>query len=279
MSNKSGSLYIVATPIGNLQDLSPRAVATLQQASLILAEDTRHSRTLMQAYSISTPLKSCHEHNEEQQIEAVIARISSGEDLALISDAGTPLICDPGYRLVAEASRAGIKVIPIPGPSACITALSASGLPSDRFFFQGYLPSKSVARRKTLQAIAGETATVIFYEVPHRIQASLADAIATLGDDRPATLVRELTKKFEEIHSGSLQSCQAWLNEKAERSKGEFVFLIGGVAAVEPEMIEAERILKILMQDLPKRQAADLTAQITGAKKNVLYQRALDLDQ
>lgn len=279
MSNESGKLYVVATPIGNLQDMSPRAVETLSSVDLILAEDTRHSQTLLQACAIRTPLKSCHDHNEQRIADEIIEKLKAGLDIALISDAGTPLISDPGFRLVSLAHEQGLHVVPIPGPSACITALSAAGLPTDEFLFCGFIPSKQKARLDFFQRYLQQSATMIFYEVPHRIQASLEDAVQCFGGDREAAIFREISKRYEENCRTDLQTCLNWLRQKPERSKGEFVLLIGGSPAEQIENQDVIRILKILLSELPKNRAADLCAKITGKKKNECYQLALELDK
>ncbi|MCG8324660.1 MAG: 16S rRNA (cytidine(1402)-2'-O)-methyltransferase [Thiotrichales bacterium] len=279
MSIKSGTLYVVATPIGNLQDLSPRAVETLAGADLILAEDTRHSGKLLQQFSIDVPVRSCHEHNEADIVPDIVAQLKAGSSVALISDAGLPLISDPGYRLVTAVHENQLTVTPIPGPSACVTALAAAGLPSDRFLFYGYLPARKPARIKALESLADIPATLIFYEAPHRIRASLQDAIAVFGAGRAATVARELTKIYEEIRRSDLAGCLDWLDAAAERSKGEFVLLIAGCAEATPDRQAALRILGILLQELPRRKAAEITARITGLGKNELYQLSLEMEK
>lgn len=270
---------MVATPIGNLQDFSPRARDVLSTVDLILAEDTRHSQTLLRQFSINTPLKSCHEHNEDRRIGEMLEFLGQGHDIAFISDAGTPLISDPGYRLVAAAHDHAIRVIPIPGPSACISALSVSGLPTDRFRFIGYLPAKQGARLKALEDLAREQDTLIFYEAPHRIRATLNDAIAVFGASRLAMMAREMTKLYEETHRSGLADCLAWVDADAGRGKGEYVLIVQGAQAADADSEAALRILKILLAELPKNKAAELTARITGMKKNELYRLALDLDE
>lgn len=270
---------MVATPLGNLQDLSPRARDILDSVDLILAEDTRHSRKLLRLFSIDTPLQSCHEHNEEKLLTDILGKLQGGSDIALISDAGTPLICDPGYRLVAAAHKQAIQVVPVPGPSACISALSVSGLSTDRFTFCGYLPARQMARIKVLDGFREQGATLIFYEAPHRIHATLQDAIGCFGGDRPATLAREMTKLYEEIHRSDLDGCLDWLDQKPERCRGEFVLLIAGCEQADVDDVEALRILNILLADLPRNKAAELTAKITGKKKNDLYKMSLDPDK
>ncbi len=270
---------MVATPIGNLQDISHRAREILASVDLILSEDTRHSQKLLQHFSITTPLKSCHEHNEAQVVAEALKMLEGGAAIALISDAGTPLISDPGYRLVAAVHDHGLRVSPVPGPSACISALSASGLPTDRFLFRGYLPAKAVARQKALAELAQQPATLVFYEAPHRIEACLEDAAACFGSDRPAALAREISKLHEEVYRSDLGGCLAWLREKPERIRGEYVLLVAGAAAVAAEAGTALRVLNILREDLPRNQAAALTAKITGLNKNELYRLSLDQDK
>lgn len=272
-----GTLYIVATPIGNLGDMTARAVVVLQQVALIAAEDTRHSGPLLQHFGITTPCIACHDHNEREIAAGLVARIVAGESIALISDAGTPLISDPGYHLVRTAREAGVAVVPIPGASALIAALSASGLPSDRFSFEGFLPAKSSARRQRLQALVAESGTLIFYESTHRIEESLADMVGVFGADRYAVIAREITKRFETIHGDTLENLVAWVAADPNQCKGEFVVMVHGAAAVETRVVDAdtERVLRILLEELPVKQAAALAAKITGAKKNALYQFAL----
>ena len=280
MSIEAGVLYIVATPIGNLGDISARAIEVLQRVDRIAAEDTRHSAALLRHFGIDTPMFALHEHNERQKVEQVLGMLQQGESLALISDAGTPLISDPGYFLVREAHRSGIRVVPVPGPSALIAALSASGLATDRFCFEGFLPAKSGARRKALVALADEPRTLAFYETPHRIEESLADMAAILGSARPATLARELTKTFETIRHATLDELAAWVVADANQRKGEFVVLVEGAHKAvggEGPAPEACRIAEILMQELPLKQAAALAASISGEKKNALYKYLLEL--
>lgn len=278
-SEKAGVLYVVATPIGNRADISRRALEVLGKVAQVLAEDTRHSGALLRSLSITTPLLSLHEHNEQAQIDGVLARLREGHDLALISDAGTPLISDPGYRVVRAARQAGIAVVPVPGPSALITALSVAGLPTDRFVFEGFLPAKSAARRAQLQALAAEPRTLIFYEASHRIQECLADLAEIFGGQREAVIARELTKAFEQVQGGTLAELNAWLTADANRQRGEFVVLIAGAPPAEESEIgaAARRVLEILLRDLPVKQAAALAAEITGARRNALYQLALEL--
>lgn len=272
-----GTLYVVATPIGNLADMVPRAAETLQQVDLIAAEDTRHSKRLLEHFHISTPMVAYHDHNEAQSLPALLQRLEKGESIALISDAGTPLISDPGYRLVRAAREAGFRVCPIPGASALIAALSVAGLPSDRFVFEGFLPPKSGARRKHLEALAAEERTLIFYEAPHRIPATLADVVHCLGADREVVIARELTKTFETILAGNAEDVAKRVEEDPNQQRGEIVLLIRGAEPSGGELdAEARRIMSILAKDLPLKQAASLAAEISGAKKNALYQWAVE---
>lgn len=280
MSIEAGVLYIVATPIGNLGDLSPRAAEVLSKVDHIAAEDTRHSAGLLRHFSITTPLFALHEHNEREKSAALIKRLSGGESIALISDAGTPLISDPGYILVRDAQRAGLRVVPIPGPSALITALSASGLPTDRFCFEGFLPAKSGPRRKQLELLRDESRTLMFYESPHRILDCLADMSIVFGEEREAVLARELTKTFETIRHASLGELQEWVAGDANQQKGEFVLLLHGAASAEQDdEREGRRVAEVLAEELPLKQAAALAARISGARKNALYQHLLQKKQ
>lgn len=274
-----GTLYVVATPIGNLGDMTPRAIEVLQQVDVIAAEDTRHSAPLLRHFGISTHCIACHEHNERQIAAELVGRLQRGEAVALISDAGTPLVSDPGFHLVRSAREAGVTVVPVPGASAMVAALSASGLPSDRFVFEGFLPAKSSARRQHLQTLADESRTLIFYESTHRIEESLADMAGVFGGERYAVVARELTKRFETIRGDTLQNLIAWIAADANQVKGEFVVMVHGAAERETGEIDAEseRVLKLLLEELPVKQAAALAAKITGAKKNALYQFALEL--
>lgn len=256
--------------------MSPRAVEVLQQVDRIAAEDTRHSAGLLRQFAISTPMLSLHEHNEREKTRLLLERLQAGESLALIADAGTPLISDPGYVLVREAHAAGIPVVPVPGPSAVIAALCASGLPTDRFCFEGFLPAKSGARRKRLEALLEEPRTMAFYESPHRIRDCLADMQAIFGGEREAVLARELTKTFETIRHDTLAGLYAWVESDPNQRKGEFVLLLrGSDVAGEPKSGEAQRIAQLLAAELPVKQAAALAAKITGEKKNALYQYLL----
>ena len=278
MAGTAGVLYVVATPIGNLQDITARALDTLGRVALVAAEDTRHSRKLLAHYGIGTPLLALHEHNEREQTQSLLARLAAGEDVALISDAGTPLISDPGFYLVRAARAAGLQVVAVPGASACIAALSIAGLPTDRFVFEGFLPSKQVARVKRLQALQDESRTLVFYESSHRIVACLADMLASLGGERQAVLARELTKTFETTRGGSLQELHDWLLADDNQQRGEFVIMVHGRSG-QPDSIDAadRHVLEVLLQELPLKRAAALAAKITGLPRNRLYDYGLEL--
>ena len=279
MSIQPGSLYIVATPIGNLGDMTPRAVQVLGRVHRVAAEDTRHSRPLLSHFGIQTPMLAYHEHNEAEQSERLLALLEQGHDLALISDAGTPLLSDPGFRLVRAARDAGIAVIPVPGPSALVAALSVAGLPVDRFVFEGFLPAKAAARRKRLAELVREPRTLVFYESTHRIVDSLADLLEVLGAAREAVIARELTKRFETVRGGTLAELQAWLDADADQRRGEFVILVHGAAqAAEPESLDLDRLLEELIPELGVKRAAAVAARVTGLARNRLYQRALALN-
>ncbi|GAB3508810.1 16S rRNA (cytidine(1402)-2'-O)-methyltransferase [Pseudoxanthomonas daejeonensis] len=266
------TLHVVATPIGNLGDLSPRAQQVLREVDAVCAEDTRRSGQLLAHFGIGTPLLALHEHNEQQLAERLVARLLAGESLALVSDAGTPLVSDPGYRLVRAARAAGVRVSPVPGPSALVAALSVAGLPSDRFAFEGFLPAKASARRERLAELAGETRTLVFYESSHRIDESLADLCAAFGDGRPAVLGRELTKLFETVLDGSLADLHARVLADADQRKGEFVLVVQGVGEdADAILAEGRRVHAILARQLPPSAAAKLAAEITGAPRKALY--------
>lgn len=279
MSFKKGSLFIVATPIGNMGDMTERAQKTLSEVDVIAVEDTRRSAQLLRNFDISTPMISVHEHNERQICASLLERIENGDNIALISDAGTPLLSDPGYFLVNQAREKELPVIPIPGVSAVITALSVAGLPTDRFVFEGFLPAKSTARQQKLEKLKDDIRTVIFYEAPHRIVEMLKDCQLVFGGQRKVVLARELTKTFETVHGDTLDALIPWVEADENQRKGEFVVLVQGAEAREDTGIDAEseRILLILLKDLPVKQAAALAASITGLKKNALYQFALEL--
>ena len=274
-----GTLYVVATPIGNLEDVSARALRVLAEVALIAAEDTRHSARLLQHFGIATPLAACHEHNERDEGGRFIKRLLAGDDVALISDAGTPLISDPGYHLVRQARSAGIRVVPLPGACAVIAALSAAGLPSDRFIFEGFLPAKQAARRARLELLREEPRTVIFYEAPHRILESLEDLEAVFGPERPAVLARELTKTFETLQGLPLGELRSWVAADSNQQRGECVLVVGGWQAPQGDDAidqNARRVLRLLLAEMPVKRAAAVAAEITGIRKNLLYQLALE---
>jgi len=269
---RSGTLFVVATPIGNLGDLSPRALDTLKTVSAICAEDTRHTRQLLAHFGVERPLLALHEHNEDEIAERLVVRLLAGESLALVSDAGTPLVSDPGFRLVRAARAAGIKVSPLPGPSALIAALSVAGLPSDRFVFEGFLPAKAAARRERLSALAAETRTLVFYESAHRIEETLAAAAAAFGAQRLATIARELTKLFETVLDGTLEDLGARVAADANQRKGEFVLLVQGAGEdADAKIAEGRRLYAKLSEHLPPSTAAKLAAELSGAPRKALY--------
>lgn len=277
-NSAAGTLYVIATPIGNLEDISARALRVLAEVSLVAAEDTRHSARLMQHFGIATPLAACHEHNERDEGGRFIKRLLGGDDVALISDAGTPLISDPGFHLVRQARAAGVRVVPVPGACALIAALCAAGLPSDRFIFEGFLPAKQAARRARLELLKAESRTLIFYEAPHRILDALADLEAVFGSDRSAVLGRELTKTFETLKGLPLGALRAWVEADSNQQRGECVLIVGGwQAPKEDDEVDARtrRVLQLLMSELPVKRAAALASEITGVRKNLLYQLAL----
>lgn len=272
MNAATGRLWVVATPIGHLDDMSARAVEVLKRVERIAAEDTRHSAPLLALYGIATPTTALHEHNEREEVERLLARLRAGAELALISDAGTPLISDPGFRLVRAARAAGVTVSPVPGPCAAIAALSVAGLPSDRFVFEGFLPARAAARRERLAELAGEARTLVFYESSHRVRECLDDMAAVFGAARPAVLARELTKLFETVLDGTLAQLQARLAADPNQERGEFVLLVGGREAGEDERLaEGRRVFALLREELPPARAAKLAAAITGAPRKELY--------
>ena len=275
-SYPTATLYIVATPIGNVTDISLRALQLLALADAVACEDTRNTGHLLTRFGINKPLIAAHQHNEREVADKLIARLQQGERIALVSDAGTPGVSDPGARIVDAVRAAGIRVLPLPGASAAITALSASGLVNDQFYFVGFLPAKARQRETALQALLTVPAILVFYEAPHRIVDSVEALLAAFGPTRQIVFARELTKLFEEIHRCPLGEAAAWLRQDAHREKGEFVVLVeGAVEAGDAADADAERILRILLAECSVKQAANLTAQITGRKKNALYERAL----
>ncbi len=275
-----GVLYVVATPIGNLADVSQRALEVLAAVDIIAAEDTRHSGRLLQQYQITSKTLALHDHNERDRAPDVIQRLAQGKSVALISAAGTPLISDPGFHLVRLAHEQGFKVVPVPGASAMLAALSVAGLPSDRFVFEGFLPSKSSARKKRLEDVAAESRTLIFYEAPHRLLDTLADMVDVFGADRYVVLARELTKTFETIKGDVVGDLLNWVNNDPNQQKGEMVLLVKGLESGVDDSSEqeAQRTLKILLAELPLSQASSLAAKITGTRKKPLYQFGLSLD-
>lgn len=276
-ARKAGALYVVATPIGNLSDMTFRAVETLSGVDMIAAEDTRHSRHLMTRYSISTPLLPYHEHNEGDQSLKLVAMMLEGKSVALISDAGTPLISDPGFRLIQAAQESDIRVIPVPGCCAAIAALSVAGLPVDRFTFEGFLPSRRAGRVRKLQSLVHESRTMIFYESAHRIGDSLSDIEEVLGSRRRAVFAREMTKQFETIVNGELAGIREIVAADGHQQKGEIVLLIEGAEVPQRDGIEG--VLVPLMKALSLKQAVELTVEITGHARNDVYARALELKQ
>ncbi len=278
-NNTGAILYIVATPIGNLRDISERALHILREVDLIAAEDTRHSCILLDCYNIKKPLIAYQQHNEEQQTKHLIEKLKQGQMIALISDAGTPLVSDPGFYLVRRAVEEKIKIVPVPGASALLTALSASGLPSDRFYFIGFLPAKKMAREKSLAELQAISCTLIFYAAPHRIMAVLDSMIMVFGGQRVATIARELTKKFETFYYGSLATVKQQLQQQPRQQKGEFVILVQGIdkhrTASRPD--ELISMLRVLLAELPLKQAVVLAAKISDESKSKVYNLALTL--
>ena len=276
--NEIACLYIVATPIGNLADMSQRAIEILQSVDVIAAEDTRHSGFLLQHFAIKTPSVSLHDHNEQQRSETLLARLQQGESIALISDAGTPLISDPGYKLVSLVREHGIPVIPIPGSCAVIAALSASGLPSDRFSFEGFLPPKQGARLQALEKLAADTRTLIFYDSPRRLQSTLHDMVTVFGGERRACLARELTKLHETINTKPLAELLEWVTNDANQQRGECVLLVEGAKQhQDASEVEVNRVLSLLLKELPVKKAAAMTSSLLGISKNNAYDMALKL--
>ncbi|MBK7540378.1 MAG: 16S rRNA (cytidine(1402)-2'-O)-methyltransferase [Candidatus Competibacteraceae bacterium] len=278
MTVESGALYVVATPIGNLEDITLRALRVLREVDYIAAEDTRHTGRLLRHFEIDKPLLSLHEHNERNRLEQVAALLEQGKYVALVSDAGTPLLSDPGFPLVRELRRRALRVIPVPGPSSLLAALSAAGLPTDRFVFEGFLPAKSAARRERLRALAREERTLIFFESSHRLAEALLDLATEMGGDRPAVIARELTKRFEEIQGAPLAELLPWLRLDPNRSKGEFVILVRGAPTpIEADTPDNRRLLAALLSELPASRAVVVAARLTGLRKQSLYDLALAL--
>ncbi|STO94055.1 methyltransferase [Haemophilus pittmaniae] len=279
MNDLSGILYIVATPIGNLSDITRRALQTFAEVDLIAAEDTRHSGLLLSHYGIKKPFFALHDHNEQEKAQVLVEKLKNGTHIALISDAGTPLISDPGFHLVRQCREAGIKVVPLPGACAAITALCASGIASDRFCFEGFLPAKSKSRKDKLESLLEEERTLIFYESTHRILETLADMQEVLGEERYVVLAREITKTWETIVGDRLSALRQWLSEDANRTKGEMVVIVEGKAKLDKEAefsAQAIKALRLISQELPLKKAAAIVAELYGYKKNALYQFGLD---
>jgi len=275
------NLYIVSTPIGNLSDITLRAIEILKSVDWIAAEDTRHSQRLLSHYEIHTPCFSLHDHNEDARIEKVIALLADGKSVALISDAGTPLISDPGFRLVRAVQKAHYKIIPIPGACAAITALSVSGLPTDRFVFEGFLPAKTGALESELEKLKFEARTLIFYESVHRIVKTLSAMKKIFGDDRVATITRELTKSFETIKQDTLNNLSEWIDNHREQQKGEFVIVLQGAesrAALSEDQATLKSVLENLLSELSVKQAVSLACKITGLNKKMVYALALEIN-
>ncbi|WP_206860014.1 16S rRNA (cytidine(1402)-2'-O)-methyltransferase [Lysobacter changpingensis] len=271
-SKAPGTLHVVATPIGNLGDLSSRALDTLRSVDAICAEDTRHTRQLLSHFGLERPLVALHEHNEDAQAAQLVARMQAGESFALVSDAGTPLVSDPGFRLVRTARAAGLRVSPVPGACAAIAALSVAGMPSDRFVFEGFLPAKASARRERLSRLAGEVRTLIFYESAHRIEESLEDLAAAFGEARRGTIARELTKLFETVLDGTLADLRQRVGADANQRKGEFVLIVEGAGEdADAAVAEGKRLYAKLTEYLKPSQAAKLAAELSGAPRKALY--------
>ncbi|QPB42738.1 16S rRNA (cytidine(1402)-2'-O)-methyltransferase [Rodentibacter haemolyticus] len=279
MNDLIGILYIVATPIGNLQDITQRALDTFSQVDLIAAEDTRHSGLLLSHYGIKKPFFALHDHNEQEKAHILVEKLKQGTNIALISDAGTPLISDPGFHLVRQCREAGVRVVPLPGACAAITALCASGIASDRFCFEGFLPAKTKARKDKLENVAEEDRTLIFYESTHRILETLTDMQEVLGEDRYVVLAREITKTWETISGDTIKNLRKWLVEDPNRTKGEMVLVVEGKTKSHQEEAfspQAVKALSLIAQELPLKKAAAIVAELYGYKKNALYQFGLD---
>lgn len=277
MTEESPALYVVPTPLGNLSDMTPRGIEVLRQVGWIACEDTRHSAPLLHHFGIEARLLAAHEHNEESAAQQIVSRLNAGESVALISDAGTPAVSDPGARIVARVREAGYRIVPLPGPCAAITALSASGLTEPHFLFYGFLPAKAKQREDALRELAALPYTLVFYEAPHRVVDTVDALLAIFGTARTLVLARELTKLFETIHACPLGEAPEWLREDTNRQRGEFVLMVSGAPPSADEG-DAERVLQLLLDEgLPVKQAARLAHEITGVAKNTLYDLALRL--
>ena len=278
MTDLTGILYIVATPIGNLQDITQRALDTFTQVDLIAAEDTRHSGLLLSHYGIKKPFFALHDHNEQEKAHILVEKLKQGSHIALISDAGTPLISDPGFHLVRQCREAGIRIVPLPGACAAITALCASGIASDRFCFEGFLPAKSKARKDKLENIAEEDRTLIFYESTHRILDTLEDMQSVLGEERYIVLAREITKTWETITGNTIKNLREWLLDDPNRTKGEMVLIVEGKPKSDNNdeiSLQVVKALELIAEELPLKKAAAIVAELYGYKKNALYQFGL----
>jgi 16S rRNA (cytidine1402-2'-O)-methyltransferase len=277
----AGTLYVIATPIGNLGDLTARAKDTLAAADVVAAEDTRHSGRLLATLGIERPMLSLHEHNEADRAPEVIAKLRAGQSVALVSDAGTPLVSDPGFRVVAAARAAGLRVVPIPGACAAIAALSVAGLPTDRFCFEGFLPAKGGPRRARLATLARETRTLVFYEAPHRVADTLADLAQAFGAERAGVLARELTKLHETVYADTLGALAARAGTDADMNRGEAVLVVAGAAAADDDeaagSVDVRALLGVLLEDLPVSRAVDAVVKATGQRRNRVYAMALEM--
>ena len=273
------TLYVVATPIGNLQDISLRALEVLKTVDAIAAEDTRHTSHLLSHFAIQKKLIAVHEHNEQKSAQILLERLRAGESIALVTDAGTPGISDPGAIVVDVLREAGVSVVPVPGASAVVAALSASGITANGFMFQGFLPASGSQRRKVLEGLKAYVSTLVFYEAPHRIIECVEDLATVLGPERRITIAREITKTFETFHRCALQDAKMWLESDPNQQRGEFVLMVEAAALLEQADISEDvgRILRLLLADLPLKQAVKLATEITGVKKNILYEYALTL--
>jgi len=279
MNSKTGVLYVVATPIGNLGDMTARAVEILRGVDLILVEDTRHAGILLRHFDIQSPLWSCHEHNERKQLPAVMQRLEDGQSIALISDAGTPLISDPGYVIVREARSRGFEVSPVPGASALIAALSVSGLPTDRFSFEGFVPAKAGPRERFIEQIGADSGTTVVYESSHRILQTIESIEKVLGPDREIVVARELTKKFEQFYSGTAALVLQSIKDAEYGERGEFVVMIAGASAAHADQQQVTKLMKLLLAELPLKSACRIAANWFGLNRNDLYQMGLELQQ
>lgn len=277
MQKVDGVLYVIATPIGNLGDISARALETLETVNRVYAEDTRHTRRLLSHFGIKAQVVSLHEHNESERVSGILEYLKDGNQVALVSDAGTPLISDPGYRLVAECHSRGLRVSPVPGPSALIAALSVCGLPTDRFLFLGFPPARSEMRRNWMQEFASYERTMVFYESKHRIASCLADMVHIFGADREVALIRELTKQFETVTRGPTSQLLELIRADANQQKGEFVLVVEGASQVNGDEDRLRHLLDLLMRDLSLKRSAEVAASITGQKKNRVYKMALEI--